>query len=357
LIVAGARNYLPRALGVAFADDRECSWLSRLGDPTVRSNERGIERPAGAPDRAPELTDDAEVLPDEVARALAELAATPTSGASDDALTAVPMGHELQGLPLVTFRRPGRLVVEAKREFVTLMAAASLGAEPGTSLMPLALTFPRGQGRVVVLSSADMLQNSELLDHEGVALFARLVRAFSQSDLLLFDEYHLGLGERRTLMQYLRQMGMLPMFAQLLLAVTIALFRAGARLGSVSAGASAQPASGQEDFVVTLGRLYARVGDGRAAVRTIARGALAHIARRHGLSSMPASALAQELERRGARRAASAVLAIARIGGSAQPAPLAASVAQIDAEREAALSEPAGPATPLGSSARFLSRG
>jgi hypothetical protein len=267
------------------------------------------------------------------------------------------MGQELQGLPLVPFRRPGRLVVEAKREFVTLMAAASLGPEQGTALVPLALTFTRGQGRVVVLSSANMLQNSELVDSEGAALFARLVRAFSPSDLVLFDEYHLGLGERRTLMQYLRQMGMLPMFAQLLLAVTLALFRAGARLGRVSAGASAQPAPGQGDFVVTLGRLYARVGDGRAAVRAIARGALVYIAQRHGLSNMPASALAQELQRRGAGRAAAAALAIARIGGSAQPAPLAVSVAQIDAERDAALSEPAGPATPLVGSARFLSRG
>src|SRR6185312_9302459 len=107
-----------------------------------------------------------------------------------------------------------------------------------------------------VLSSANMLQNAELAANEGATLFVRLLRAYAPSDLLIFDEYHLGLGERRSLMQYMRQLGMLPLFAQLVLIAGVALWRAGARMGEARSADSSALQPEAAAFAIALGRLY-----------------------------------------------------------------------------------------------------
>jgi hypothetical protein len=333
LIVAGARNYIPPALGVAFEDDRRCR-LRAGAEPSEPLLPRTAPPVAGHGE--PPST------PDEVLAALTEIAEGERSTFDESEsreVLAVPLGGVLKGLPFVPFRRPSGLLADEKLDFQSLLIAPER-SHGSPQLRPLALTYTRGRGRVIVLSAGNMLQNAELVAGEGAVLLTRLLRAYAPSDLLIFDEYHLGLGERRSLMQYLRQAGMYPLLAQLLLIACLALWRAGARLGSLRSAAEHNARPGSAVVVGALGRLYARVGDRRAAIRVIARSALARIAHHYALHTLPASALERELRQRGATHAADCVRSIAVIGSQPGDEALVTSVGRIDAATAAALQQP-----------------
>jgi len=321
LLVAGARNYLPSELGVRFEDDADCDSASE------RAEEAEAEPEAAPPAR--DAGADAGVPP------------APLQPIRADAVWAVPLARSLEGLPIVHFDKPGELHVEEFTLAEPLLGAPAAAGEQSEDMTALAITFRRGLGRVIVLSSASMLQNAELDGSEGATLFTRLLRSYANPGLLIFDEYHLGLGERRSLMQYLRNAGAMPLIAQLLFAVGCLLWRRGARLGTPQPARSVAGPLGTISFVTALGALYRRVGDRGAAIRLIARAALLRVAQHHALGTLKASALEGELTRRGASRAAAAVKDIARMGGSASTStePLPAIVRRIDAAVDSALAE------------------
>jgi hypothetical protein len=332
LVVAGARNYLPRELGISFRDDAACgSSLRDVDDDPWNEDKTDPAADGGAPDAG--TSPDAGAAPD----AGVAIAGAPSGGDHDCEENAsdprcapqwgVPMGPSLEGMPIVAFPAPGRLRLPDDDSVETLLGVPSAS---DSEVTPLAVTRAHGAGRVIVLASANMLQNGELEGSEGATLFARLIRRFGARGPLIFDEYHLGLGERRSLMQYLRQSGAMPAVCQLLLVVALALWRAGARMGAVREPLEAQPA-GTISFVTALGQLYAKAGDRTAAVRLIARAALVRIAGQHGITQMKASALEEELSRRGARRASAAVRGIIAAANAAKTEPLPALVARIDA--------------------------
>jgi hypothetical protein len=186
------------------------------------------------------------------------------------------------------------------------------------------------------------LQNGELENSEGAALFLRLVRHYANPKLLMFDEYHLGLGERRSLMQYLRESGAMPVLCQLLLIAFVVLRRLGARMGE-PLPASSKPALRRptETFVTALGNLYARVDDRGAALRLIARAALSRISKHYALGPLQAYDLASELERRGAPVAAAAVQSV--VAAANAPDAIEVSVQRIDAALASALDSSSSP--------------
>jgi hypothetical protein len=333
LIVAGARNYIPRELGVAFEDDRLCRL--RLDE-----NASLPLLPSAMP--LPNAEQE-QTSADELLAALSEIARDQSltfAGSEQREILAVPMGGPLKGMPFVPFRSASGLLVDEALEFQSLLIAPPSSASSDAQLRPLAITYTHGRGRVIVLSAGNMLQNAELLESEGATLFARLLGAYAPGDLLIFDEYHLGLGERRSLMQYLRQAGTYPLLGQLLLVACIVLWRAGARMGTLRVSTEQPTPYGTAAFVGALGRLYARVGDRRAALRLIARSAITRIAQHYALGTLPSAALSRELARRGAAHAADKVRLIAEIGSQAGDHPLVASVARIDAACAAAIDQP-----------------
>lgn len=300
LVVAGARNYLPESLGVGFADDALCDVIH--GTPKQETPDLfSLKR---------------RTLP-----------------SNDEASWAVPLQPALAGLPIIPFRAPGELHVAERVITESLFGIPPALPAQSAELEPLALTFERGQGRVIVLGSANMLQNAELDSSDGAAMFVRLLGAYAHPKLVIFDEYHLGLGERRSLMQYLRSLGVMPLLCQLLAVAFVLLRRKGARLGPPRQ--EPQPLAAREpeaSVLAALGHLYARVGDRAAAVRLIARAALLRIAAQSALPQRRVSALALELEQRGATDSARAVREIVALAaGSEPPLPLAESVARIDA--------------------------
>jgi hypothetical protein len=356
LVVAGARHYLPPGIGVSFAHEAQCPEagaaapaasdgleLPDAGAGAERASDAGVPAADGGTVAA-NPADQADAGQAD-AGGLAEFTKLIVAAAdnSKTALWAVPVSQSLQGLPIVQFRSPGqlRLAAELPGAETLLAVPPPLAAElPDTAseLVPLALTVARGKGRLVVLASANMLQNDELQESEGATLFVRLLRAYGNPGPVIFDEYHLGLGDRRSLMSYLRQLGVLPLVAQLLLVVFCILWRAGARFGAIQRPVAA-PAAGTTSFVTALGGLYRNVGDAPAAVRLIARAALARIASHHAVSSVQAATLERELAARGAERARQAVLNILAAVSSSRVDALPAIVQRIDAAVAEALAD------------------
>jgi hypothetical protein len=243
----------------------------------------------------------------------------------------VPMDQVLRGLPIVPFREPGRLKLSSDASVDTLLGVPELDRITSTSsLRPLAAALRYGKGRLIVLASANMLQNAELDTSEGATLFARLLRAYGNAGPVLFDEYHLGTGERRSLMQYLRQLGAMPGLLQLLFCAVVLLWRAGARFGGVRSVVE-PPRGGTTSFVTALGGLYRGAGDAPAAVRLIGRAALARIAAHHAIGSVQAAALERALDQRGATQARDAVRTIVAAVSSTPTRALPAIVQAIDA--------------------------
>jgi hypothetical protein len=344
LVVAGARDYLPQAFGVQFKYDERCKtqWASLLesggrdsddfeGEPDPFAADGGVaESPASDPAHA-----DAGVATNDAGAG----SGAPLPPA--DTTWAVPMTAALRGLPVIPFRDAGELKLQPDLEPEILLGDPRRDAEGNeTDLEPLALTVKQGLGRVIVLASASMLQNAELGSSDGGELFVRLLRTYAPDMPVVFDEYHLGIGERRSLMRYLRQMGAAPLALQLLIVVAIILWRAGARFGAVLPPPSAAPPQ-SASFVVALGQLYERSADARGAIELIARDAWARIAAHHHVDVGPPARLVEALRARGADVAAEAVWEIdtAAKSGEGSPPKLPALVARIDAALARALAK------------------
>ena len=328
LLVAGARNYLPTQLGVRFEDDADCDASHREADEALAEaverarRERSEQADAGQAKEAREADAGVPELP-----AIPQVSVAAGGG---ETLWAVPLTQALAGLPIVQFDKPGKLHVEDFTLAELLLGVPPASGATETDVAALAVTFTRGRGRVIVLSSASMLQNAELVGSEGATLFTRILHHYGNRELLIFDEYHLGLGERRTLMQYLRNAGAMPLIVQLLCVLACLLWRRGARIGTARPARAASHTLGTISFVTALGALYRRVGDRSAALRLIARAALLRVAQHHALGNLQASALERELTRRGAVRAAKAVREIVSAGTSPPTEPLPAIVKRID---------------------------
>jgi hypothetical protein len=331
LLVAGARHYLPTGLPVAFEFEPNCAAADTGDDAAEDAPAKPAKPPPSAAPVPAAVSADRDAGAGEEAGQLED---TPNPGT-----WGVPMAPALQGLPIVQFQHPGRFQLAEDAKVETLLGAPETDTESSTGgLVPLGIALRRGQGHVIVLASANMLQNSEIESSSGATLFRRLLQGYAGAGPVLFDEYHLGVGERRSLMQYLRQLGGMPALAQLLLCVFMLLWRAGARLGGLQSQPEAA-AGGTISFVTALGGLYQAVGDAGAAVRLIARAALARIAAHYGVSAVQAGALERALGQRNAYQAQAAVRAIVAAVSSIRSEPLPAVVQRIDAALASALAD------------------
>ncbi|HEX7481206.1 MAG TPA: hypothetical protein VF331_25620 [Polyangiales bacterium] len=354
LLVAGARAYLPDELGVGFDSDPGCKPRFGFGGSETPDDDSHAAREPQAPSHAtparpPPLdagtsASDASTLGDAAAdggKLVALSLAAPKSAAQTKPQSkndtrqhwAIPMAKPVLGMSIVAFRRPGRLHVDAGVPHEVLMGVASADeAATDPNLEPLVVSVARGRGRIIVLASASMFQNRDLLPSQGGALFARLLRSYASTGPVLFDEYHLGVGERRSLMRYLRQAGAMPIALRCLLIAGLLLWRAGARFGAVRQPLPAAP-RGSASFVAAMGRLYQSAGDPAGAIDTIARQALARIAAHHHLAAGSARKLEHALRERLAVTAADAVheIELVRRDVGAHRTRLALLTARIDA--------------------------
>jgi hypothetical protein len=139
-----------------------------------------------------------------------------------------------------------------------------------------------------------------------------LLAAYSGRGPVLFDEYHLGVGERRSMMRYLRQAGATPFIVQLAFAVLLLLWRGGARFGGVRDAPEPAPA-GTASFVAATGRLFARAGDPAGAAQILVKQALGRVAAFHHVPAATPHKLARALYERGLAKAGDAVRTIGEL--------------------------------------------
>ncbi len=302
LVVAGAHELLWPDLGVhMWRPAGEC--LPELGI-------------VGALARAEQAGDDAALPPppDAGASPLAALEEDPL-GAIEEELDpdglppprwATPTAPPLAGLGTVPLRRPASIVLGAASGGTTILRLPS---------GPAGVVVRKGEGAVVALASASPLQNRELDTADGGVLFGRLARELAPEGPVIFDEYHLGVGERRSLTQYLRGVGGGGIALQLLVVVALLLWRSGARFGSPKDEAPPLPA-GTASYVSAIGTLFAKSGDAQGAVGLLARHALQRAAEHHHLPSSGADALARHLSDRQKPEEAEAVLKLGAIARS-----------------------------------------
>ncbi|HJL17481.1 MAG TPA: DUF4350 domain-containing protein [Sandaracinaceae bacterium LLY-WYZ-13_1] len=303
LVVAGADDYLAREdFGVELAgDDDRCTPTEGLVGMMVRA-ERG-PRKTGVGDDAdePELEDLPGAFRDDPARTYDEV--TEQEALARPRL-AVGASEPLRGIPFVGLRNPLDVRVDARAAGDTLLRL------DGPDGRPAAVRVDVGRGAVVAIASASLLQNRDLAEQNGGVLFARLVEAHAPEGPVLFDEYHLGVGQRRSTMRYLRQVGAGAVVVQVLLLILFGLWRFGARFGSPRPEPPPDPA-GTASYVEGVGTLYAKARDPEGAARILARRALERIGAHHHLDPRDAEHLARQLEARRRVEAAEAVRAIA----------------------------------------------
>ncbi len=330
LVVAGAHDYLPATLGVTLErDEGACFPRAGLLGAIARAGRDG-----GVSEGPP---DEATPSPIDLARdPAAAIAAAVEADPLPPARWASGVGGPLGGLARVPLRDPARVVLHDP-----LHTEVLLRLEDDTVVGAI---VRKGRGAVVALASASPLLNRELRLGEGGVLFARVLRDVPASALLVFDEYHLGVGERRSVVRYLGDLGGGPLLVQALLVVLFALWRFGARFGGTQRPAPLPPA-GTASYVAGIASLYARAGDDGAVAGILARRALARVAAHHRLPPAEAGALAAALTRRGRGAEADAVRRLAELA-VAPPAGGAALVARaraIDAACDAAMGPPEGP--------------
>ncbi|KAF0162707.1 MAG: hypothetical protein FD160_4145, partial [Caulobacteraceae bacterium] len=210
LVVAGARHYLPDGLGVRFEPEADCDPTWRVGPRDA--NAEGETAPVPVPVPASGTLVDADV----------------------ETVWATPAAPPLQGLEAIPFQHPGRLVIDVGASATALLTLPDAPTMPDSQVVRVAaVAVARGRGRVIALASGSLFQNKAIATTEGGPVFARLMRAYAPGGPVLFDEYHLGVGERRSFVRYLRQRGATAFLFPIVFAVLVALWRGGTRFGAV----------------------------------------------------------------------------------------------------------------------------
>lgn len=302
LVVAGVDDYVRRAdFGVELASDpARCRPTEGLVGMLADAEERGRrrKRPDDEQRRLDQIPSALRDDPSGTYDELTEEEALPPSR------VVVGVAEPLTNTPLAGMRRPLRIDVSSTSESVDLLRLDGPNGETAGVRVRV------GEGAVIALSSASLFQNRDLSSEQGGVLFARLVRAEAPEGPVLFDEYHLGVGQQRSLARYLRQVGMGAVVLQLLLLALFALWRFGARFGGTRADPEPEPA-GTVSYVEGVGTLYARARDPAGAAKILVRRALERIGAHHHLDGQDPKKLADELDGRRRPAAAEAVRRIA----------------------------------------------
>lgn len=270
LIVAGNADVLPEAAGLSIEqrascrDDTEKTLLERalLPSPEAERGDRLLPAELTAQAAGPPLT---HLLPFDVHEPWTLRA-----------------GHDTEATELLTSRE------------------GSLG-----------LTSPFGRGRIVLLGIPEALTNHALSDGGG-QVFARILRAFAPPGPVMFDEYHLGMGERRSVIGYLRDAGYSALMLQLVLSLLALLAAAAVRIAP--AQKTAPRSFAHESFLLTLTRLYQRSQDHQGAVERLASHALARVGRHYHASDVGQDKLEVWFQTRGLFAVASYVRSLGEQG-------------------------------------------
>jgi hypothetical protein len=317
-VVAGASGYVTPELGASL---RMRSFSECLEDPGLiamaRANEEeeanGEEAeappdalpPPVAPPGSTSVGNDKPPVDDLLADPDATFDALDGGLALAEPIWGVPAAEPLIGLPLLGMRNAGAIELAPGADARIL---ASTGGKIGV------VEIRRGEGRVIVLASASLLQNRDLTEHGGALLMTRLLRHYLPSGAAVrFDEYHVGAGERRSMARYFTQVGVVPLLLQVLFGFALLFFARSRRFGGVRPPLT-PPLSSTQAFVGGLAGLFRASRDKKGTQKILAENALRRIADAHRQPEHDVAALTRALEDRGRKAAATGVREVVAIG-------------------------------------------
>ncbi|MCB9657395.1 MAG: DUF4350 domain-containing protein [Sandaracinaceae bacterium] len=314
LMVFGAHDYLPtdfpirlqRASGVCGPPDlAEVLGELQRGAPS-QSEPPAVEPPEpGGAD--PESADaDAARLQEAESKELDPWYLA--TGADGEAVYgAVANEGPLSDLGGVPMSRPARLVRGDLRDNADVQVLAGFGGRDAVLALEL------GQGHVILVASASMLANERVLSQHGGVLISRLVDAYAPAGApVVFDEYHLGTGGTRSLVRYLRQVGVSVVLLQLLFLGALWLLRSGRPLGELEEPAS-QPPGGTVSYVAATSALYARSADRGGVLRVLLVRALDRVATHQRIHARRPEQVVGQLRALGRHQAADATEALLQL--------------------------------------------
>lgn len=321
LVVAGVPDYLAKdSLGVALRGDSElCRPTRGLIGMLARAERKAQSESAEDEGDEPKLEDLPGSLTSDPAGTYRQLTEEDEPG---EARLAAPVGPPLAGIRPVAMQRALRIELDEGVEGDVWLAL------DGPNGRPAGVRVPVGEGAVIALASASFLTNAELARGGGV-LFARLVRELAPEGPILFDEYHLGVGQQRSMMRYFRQIGAGALIVQLLLLVGVILWRGGARFGALRAEPPAEP-GGTASYVGSVAELYRQSRDEAGAAKVLIRRALGRIAEHHHLASRDPGRMIELFTERGLHETAEAVRALERLASEGTRLGLARSSEKVD---------------------------
>ncbi|MCA9609583.1 MAG: DUF4350 domain-containing protein, partial [Myxococcales bacterium] len=195
LVVAGVPDYLSRELGVELVPAvGQCQATEGLIAMLDRADGRRQQRKRESDEEDTEVEDLPGMFQDDPYGTYDEVV---EEGELAEARAAVGASPPFEGIPLVGMREPlGIRIDDAALSRSTLLRLDGPDGEAAGVRVDL------DEGQVIVLASSSMFLNRDLASQNGGILFSRLVAAHvaAGGGPVLFDEFHLGVGQRRSLM-------------------------------------------------------------------------------------------------------------------------------------------------------------
>ena len=323
LIVAGSRNYADGDnLGFSYAPSIDADEPKSLSEAISKS----FDKHSGAEELGDTIFSEQDLLESQSAEAEGGEQST------DEIENRAYFSDVFRNLGVFRFSpTPG---------FTTTPSATAevlLRDSTGTAF---AVEIHRGQGTIIALASAKPFLNGNLVADQGAVIFDRILQHTHARAPFYFDEFHLGVGDRRSVVGYLTSVGRLGIFLQMLFVTAIFLWRRGVQFGAPITQTLRAPA-GTSSYVFAMGSLFRQSGDQRGALALIAHRAIHVIGVHHHLDATDGDVLARELEARGRANAALQIRAIlAILGRKTSPThDILADERRIDELTHAALSE------------------
>jgi len=338
LLVAGADDYLWPELGVEMSrGSGECDPDVGLAGIIARAERGDLPEEEDEPEEGEDPVEPPipPTFEDDPMAAFDEL--TEEEGLPPP-MWATSGGGALSGMGSVPMRRPAVIHV------VDDAAATTLLRLPRG---PAAVAVRHGEGTVIAVASANPFQNREIESADGGVLFARLRSAYAPEGPVVFDEFHLGVGERRSLTHYVRDIDGAPVALQGLIVIAFLLWRFGTRFGDTRTE-PAPPPAGTASYVTAIGTLFRKSRDPGGAIGLLARHGLSRVADHYHQPSTDSEALATRLEERGRVTQAAAVRELGAIARNTATGPreLVARARRIDDCARRATLEVTGGAVP-----------
>jgi hypothetical protein len=182
------------------------------------------------------------------------------------------------------------------------------GSEPIDRVFGIGLRGKTGKGQVCLVSSPKLLTNRGMRSYRNaVEMVALVAKHASKRDLILFDEYHHGFVQNKTMLAMLSRPVRMSLIVFALAALAAA-YSMGRRFGAVREAPVEDTLRPGSEFVEAVGRLYRNAGATDVAAEIMRDSFVPRLYRKIGIAegAAPRQAMTRLTELLGEERASAA---------------------------------------------------